>query len=134
MNNTQKTACLPYMKWLSEKIPRICGPYDIRTTFKTLTTLRRYLSRVRTPIVDNMTKVMYVYAFPCSCGRKYEGETGCPLKVRFQEHQKSVTRGEVADPIWREKGDQCPLWDQVEIIDKEHHCKIRKHKESANLV
>ena len=80
-----------------------------------------------------------VYAIPCSCGRKYKGETGCLLKVRLQEHQKAVTRGEVeksgvADHIWREKGDQCLLWDQVEIIDKEHHRKIHKLKESAHML
>ena len=43
VKNTQKTVCLPYVKGLSEKIQRICGPYNIRTTFKSLTTLRRYL-------------------------------------------------------------------------------------------
>ena len=72
-----------------------------------------------------------VYAIPCSFRRKYKGETGRPLKVRLQEHQKSVTLGEVeksgmADHIWREKGDHCPLWDQVEILDKEHNWKIHK--------
>ena len=80
-----------------------------------------------------------VYAIPCSCGRKYKGETGRPLEVRLQEHQKAVTCGQVeksdmTDHIWREKGDHCPLWDQVEIIDKEHHWKIRKLKESAHML
>ena len=56
------------------------------------------------------------------CGRKYKGETGRPLKVRLQEHQKSVTHGEVeksgvADHIWREKGEHRLVWEQVEIID-----------------
>ena len=78
-----------------------------------------------------------VYAIPCSCGRKYKGETGHLRKVRLQEHQKAVTRGEVeksgiADHIWREKGDHCPPWDHVEIIDKEHHWKIHKLRESAH--
>ena len=117
---------------------RICGPYNIRTTFKSLTTLRRYLSRVRPPTEENMTKDC-VYAIPCNCGRKYKGEIGRPLKVRLQEHQKSVTRGEVgksgvADHIWRERGDRRSLWDQVEIIDKEHHWKIRKLKESTHML
>ena len=80
-----------------------------------------------------------VYAIPCSCGKKHKGKTGHPLKVRLQEHQKAVTHGEVeklgmADHIWREKGDHRPLWDQVEIIDKEHNWKIRKHKESAHML
>ena len=120
------------------KILRICGPYNIRTTFKSLMTLRRYLSWVRPPIVENITKDC-MYAIPYSCRRKYKGETGRPLKVRLQEHQKAVTYGEVeksgmANHIWREKGDHCPLWDQVEIIDKEHYWKIRKLKESAHML
>ena len=40
----------------------------------------------------------------------------------------------MADYIWREKGDHRPLWDQVEIIDKEQHWKIRKLKESAHML
>ena len=51
--------------------------------------------------------------------------------MRLQEHQKAVTCGEVEksgvdDHIWREKGGHHSLWDQVEIIDKEHHWKICK--------
>ena len=133
VNSTQKTICPPYVKGLSEKIQRICSPYNIRTTFKSLTTLRRYLSWVRTPIVE------IVYTIPCSCRRKYRREIGRPLKVRLQEYQKVVTYEEVeksgmADHIWRENGYYRPLWDQVEIIDKEHHWKIRKLNKSAHML
>ena len=41
-----------------------------------------------------------VYAIPCSSGRKYKGETGEPLKVRLQEHQKAVAFGEVEKSAW----------------------------------
>ena len=66
-------------------------------------------------------------------------EINRPLKVRLQEHQKAVTRGEVeksgvTDHIWREKEGYCPLCDQVQIIDKEHHWKIRKLQESAHML
>ena len=59
--------------------------------------------------------------------------------MRLQEHQKAITHGEVeksgmADHIWTEKGDHRPLWDHVEIIDKEHHWKIRKLQESAHML
>ena len=40
----------------------------------------------------------------------------------------------VAAHIWREKGGHHTLWDQVEIIDKEHHWKIRKLKESVHML
>ena len=43
-DNTQKltTVCLSYVKWLAERIQKICGPYDIRTVFTSGSTLRRY--------------------------------------------------------------------------------------------
>ena len=45
-----------------------------------------------------------------------------------------VEKSGVADHIWREKEDHYPLWDQVEIIDKEHHWKTCKLKESAHML
>ena len=73
-----------------------------------------------------------VYAIPCSRVRIYKEETGRLLNMRLQDQQKTVTRGEVkksgvAEHIWRENGDHRPLWDQVEIIDKEHNWRIRKN-------
>ena len=65
-----------------------------------------------------------VYSIPYSCGIIYEGETGRPQKVRLEEHRKAVVRGEIeksgmADHIQKEKGNHLPLWDEIEIIDKE---------------
>ena len=70
---------------------------------------------------------------------KYKGETGCPLKVRLEEHRKAVVRGEIeksvmADHIWKEKGNHLPLWDKVEIIDWAEHWRIRRLKESAHML
>ena len=67
-----------------------------------------------------------VYSIPCSCGKVYKGETCCPLKIRLEEHQKAVVQGEIeksgmADHIWKEKGNHLPLWDEVEIIDRDDH-------------
>ena len=67
-----------------------------------------------------------VYSIPCSCGKIYKGETGCPLKVRLEEHWKAVVQGEIeksgmVDHIWKKKGNHLPLWDEVEIIDKAEH-------------
>ena len=80
-----------------------------------------------------------VYAIPFSCGKIYKGETGHPLKVRPEEHQKAVVRGEIeksgmADHIWKEKGNNLPLWDEVEIIDSAEHWRIRCLKESAHML
>ena len=80
-----------------------------------------------------------VYSIPCSCGKIYKGGTGLPLKVRLEEHRKAVVRGEIeksgmADHIWKKKGNQLPLCDKVEIIDRAEHWRIRRLKESAHIL
>ena len=110
-DNTRKltTVCLPYVKGLAERIQKICSPYDIRTVFTSGSTLRRYLFQVKPPMEFNMTKNF----IPCSCGKIYKSETGCPLKVNLEEHRKAVVCGEIeksgmADHIWKEKGNHLP--------------------------
>ena len=139
-DNTRKltTVCLPYVKRLAERIQKICSPYDIKTVFTSGSTLRRYLFRVKPPTEFNMIKNC-VYSTPCSCGKIYKGETGCSLKVRLQENRRAVVRGEIeksgmADHIWKEKGNDLPLWEKVEIVDRAEHSRIRGFKESAHIL
>ena len=101
-------------------------------------TLCRYLFWVKPLMEFNMIKNC-VYSILCSCGKIYKGETGRPLKVRQEEHRKAVVRGEIeksgmADHIWKEKGNHLPLWDEVEIIDRVEHWKIRHLKESVLML
>ena len=121
-DNTRKltTVCLPYVKGLAERIQNICSPYDIRAVFKSGSTLRRHLFRIKPPTEFNMIKNC-VYSLLCSCGKIYKGETGHPLKVRLEEHRKAVVRDKIeksdnADHIWKEKGNHLPLWEKIEII------------------
>ena len=62
------TVCLLYVKFLAERIQRICTPYDIKTIFTRGSTLRRYLFRVKSPTEFNMIKNC-VYSIPFSCGK-----------------------------------------------------------------
>ena len=133
-NRKLTTVCLPNFKGLAKRIQKICSSYDIRTVF----TLRRYLFRVKSPTEFNNIKNC-VYSILWNCGKIYKGETDCPLKVRLEEHQKAVVRGKIeklgmADHIWKEKGNHFPLWDEVEIIDRAEHSRIRHLKESAHMV
>ena len=80
-----------------------------------------------------------MYSIPCSCSKVYKGETYHPLKVRLEEHQKAVCWGEIeklgmADHIWKEKRNHLPLWDEVKIIDREDHWRIRCLKEAAHML
>ena len=116
------TVSIPYVRGLAEKIQKICNLYDIMTTFRSESTLRRHLLRVKPPTEYHITKNC-VYTIPCSCGKVHKGETCHPLKVRLEEHRETVVRGEIeklgmADHIWREKGNNLPLWEEVEIEKK----------------
>ena len=139
-DNTRKltTVCLPYVKGLAERTQKIWSPYDIRTVFISRSTLRRYLFRVKPPTEFNIIKNC-IYSIPCSCGKIYKGEIGRPLKVRLEEYRKAVVRGEIeksgmADQIWKEKGNNLPLWGEGEIMDRAEHWRIRHLKESAHMV
>ena len=139
-DNTRKltTVCLPYVKRLAERIQTICSLYGTRTGFTSGLTPRRYLFQVKPQTEFNKIKNC-VYSIPCSCGKIYKGETGLSLKVRLEEHHKAVVRGEIqksgmADHIWKEKGNHLTLWDEVEIIDRAEHWRIRCHKESAYML
>ena len=80
-----------------------------------------------------------VYSIPSRCGKIYKGETGRPLKVRLEEHRKAVVRGKIEklgmeDHIWKKKGNYLPLWDEVKIIDRAEHWRIRRLNESAHML
>ena len=81
----------------------------------------------------------YVYSILCGCGEIYKGETVRPQKVTIEEHRKPVVLGEIeksdmADHIYKEKGNHLPLWDELEIIDRAEHWRIRHLKESAHML
>ena len=78
------------------------------------------------------------HPIPCSCGKIYKVESGRPLKVSLEEHQKALVRREIeksgfADHIWKENGSLLPLWDEVEIINREHW-RNRRLKEPAHML
>ena len=113
------TVSLPYVKGLAERIQKIYSPYDWGISSR-----------------SNHQR-NWVYSIPCSCGKIYKSEISHPLKVRLKEHRKAILRGEIeksgmADHIWKEKENHLPLWDKVEIIDREHW-RIRRLKESAYI-
>ena len=80
-----------------------------------------------------------MHSIPCSCGKVLVGKIYCSLKVSQEEHQKAVIGGEIkklgmADHIWKEKGNNLPLWDEDEIIEREEHWRIRHFKEPVRML
>ena len=83
-NNKPTTVCLPYVKNVSEKIQKICIPYNIRVVFQSRSTLRSYISHTK-PSTEITNIKNCEYSIHCTCGFFYLGETCRPLKVRVEE-------------------------------------------------
>ena len=71
----KRTLVFPYVISLSEDIRKACRPLNIITAFTSKNTLRRSLSRVKTPTPQE-EKIGVIYRIPCECGAVYIGETG----------------------------------------------------------
>ena len=62
-----------------------------------------------------------------------------PIKSKATKHRKAVIQGEIeksvmADHIWKEKGNNLLLWDEIKIIDREEHWRIRRLNESVHML
>ena len=86
--------------------------------------------------------VLPLYILPQLHGMEYmqyKGKKCHPLKVRQEELWKAVVWVEIeksgmADHIWKETENHLPLWDEVKLIDREEHCKIRCLKEAVHML
>ena len=52
----------------------------------------------------------------------------------FIEVRKEIENSGMADYIWKEKINHLPLWNKVNIIDREKHWKRRRLKEAAHML
>ena len=97
------TVVIPYVAELSERVRRVCRDYNIRTAFKSTSTLRTALKE---PIpIEKKSGV--VYEVPCSCGKVYIGETKRTLETRMKEHRAAARLGQleksaVAEHAWQD--------------------------------
>ena len=77
-----------------------------RTAFKSASTLRTALVRVKDPIpIEQKSGV--AYEVPCSCGKVYIGETKRTLETRMKEHRAAARLGQleksaVAEHAWQD--------------------------------
>ena len=79
---------LPYTEGVSEDIRRVCRKFGLKVVFRSGLTLRSMLTRVKdTLAMEKRSKV--VYQIPCSCGKKYIGETVRRLEMRMMEHRNA---------------------------------------------
>ena len=129
------TLYIPYVSGLGEDLRRVCRKYNIRTVFRTSSTLRRELSRTKDRDPPLKTSGV-VYEIPCSCGLKYIGETKRALETRLKEHQAATRRGEteksaIAEHAWSQHHQ--PLWEETRVLDRASHNTTLLIKEAIHI-
>ena len=114
------TVFIPYVAGLSEDVRRVCRRYNIRTVFRSASTLRGQLTKVKDQ--DPLEKRSgVVYQIPCSCGNVYIGETKRAFETHIKEHRAATRQGEteksaIAEHAW---GQQHPLlWEETSVLDQ----------------
>ena len=130
----QSTAVLPYIKGVSEVLRRCLQQQDIRTVFKSDTTLRSYLVRPKDALEPDKQGV--VYKIPCQYGKVYIGETGRAMKDRIKEHDRDIRLTHSQTSAVSEHANKTghfPLWNQVKFIDLDPHRYTRRVKEAIHI-
>ena len=83
---------LPYTEGVSEDIRWVCRKFGLKVVFRSGLSLCSMLTRVKDTLgMEKRSKV--VYQIPCSCGKKYIGETVRRLETRMKEHWDACQKG-----------------------------------------
>ena len=118
----KSTAVLPYIKkGVSEPLRRCLQQQGIRTVFKSNTTLRSHLVRLK-DTVDSAKQDGVVYRIPCECGKVYIGETGRSMQERIKEHDRDIRLASTQTSAVSEHANKArhhPLWNEVKFIDRD---------------
>ena len=129
------TAVIPYSQGLSEQIRRVLRMYNIRTAFRSGTSLGKFLTRVKDP-VPLEDRPGAIYKISCLCGDSYIGETGRTTNKRVKEHKAACRlahfeKSAVAEHAWQDG--HIIEWDQVTILDTASDQRERQTKEALYI-
>ena len=132
-----KYISLPYIANTSETLRRVFSKHNIKSTFYSRDTLRKYLSKPKDIFpAERLNNI--VYKIPCNdCEAVYIGETKRSFKQRSSEHQRAVRNGdtdknEIADHCWKENHQM--NWKGKSVIDRERNIYARKIKETIHSI
>ena len=126
---------LPYVEGTSEQLWHILRSRKIRSTFYTENTLCKLLCKPKDRVATE-DKNKIVYEIDCSkCEAVYFGESKRSLKLRSDEHKRSVSncdydKNEIAKHCW--EANHNFNWDQKKVIDRESRLIPRKIKETIH--
>ena len=126
---------LPYMEGVSEDIRRVCRKFGLKVVFRSGLSIRSMLTRVKDTLgMEKRSKV--VYQIPCSCGKKYIGETVRRLETRMKEHRDACQKGALeksalAEHAWQ---NHHPIkWEEATVIDQARTNKELLLKEAIHI-
>ena len=84
---------LPYVAGVCERIRMACRNYKIRVVFRSDSTFRSLLTKVKDPLpTEKQANVMY--EVPCTCGKVYIGKTKRYIETRLMKHKEACIRGQ----------------------------------------
>ena len=91
-NNNQNTYMIvPYYKWLSVSLKKVCSKHGVQVYFKGGTTTKNLLiAQKDQDIIQKKSGVIYRYMCDrVECDEEYIGESSKTFGERFREHQKA---------------------------------------------
>ena len=129
------TAIIPYNQGVSEQIKRVLRQYNIRTAFKSGTSLGNMLSKVKDPLLPE-DRSGVIYKLGCLCGDFYIGQTGRSVNTRIKEHKVAcrlakLEKSAVTEHAWQDG--HVIEWDQAEIVDAAKSTWERLVKEAIHI-
>ena len=80
----KSTAVIPYKQGVSEVLCHCLQQQGIQTIFKSDTTLRSHLVRLK-DVLEPTKQIGVIYKILCECGKVYIGETGRSMRERIKE-------------------------------------------------
>ena len=128
---------LPYTEEVSKDIRRVCRKFGLKVVFRSGLSLCSMLTRVKdTLVMENRSKVVYQLQIPCSCGKRYIGETVRRLETRMKEHQDACQKGTLEKSVLAEHAweNRHPIkWEEATVIDQARTLKELLLKETIHI-
>lgn len=131
MQELKSTAVLPYIKDVSEVLRRCLQQQGVRTVFRSDTTLRSYLVRLKDALEPGKQEGV-AYKIPCECGKVYIGETGRAMQDRIKEHNRDIRLAHTQTSAVSEHANETGHL-QVKFIDHDPHRYTRRVKEAIQI-
>nr|CAH8854158.1 unnamed protein product [Trichobilharzia regenti] len=120
------------MRNISEITAGILKPFDIDIAHKPVKSLYSILCKPKDP-TEKGDKIKTIYKInSVNCNRHYIGQSGCPLRIRIQEHKSAVKRHDInffTSMHTENYGHQFD-WDNVEILDRRNTKSARQFLEA----